>query len=33
VDEVLIAFKNEIEEEVVNAPLIGPDGKLTDKLR
>jgi hypothetical protein len=29
----LSAYKNDIEEEVVNAPLIGPDNKLSDKLK
>jgi hypothetical protein len=27
------AYKIQIEEEVVNAPLIGPDGKLTEKAK
>lgn len=32
-NEVITAYKIQIEEEVANAPLIGPDGKLSEKAR
>ena len=32
-DEVLTAYKIFIEENIQEAPLIGPDGKITDRAR
>lgn len=32
-NEFISAFKIHVEEEVANAPLIGPDGTLTDKAK
>ncbi len=32
-NEQLTAYKIYVEEEIPNAPLIGPDGKLTEKAR
>ena len=31
--DFITAYKVNIEEEIPNAPLIGPDGKMTEKLR
>jgi hypothetical protein len=31
--DVITAYKVQIEEDIPNAPLIGPDGKLSEKAK